>query len=240
MERPALSRRFILQTRGKEHPMLCLKCLTILGVALALTSCNSNANASEKKTADAKPATETLGGQQVKALGPEDEVAVLATDFGEIVIRFFPDVAPGHVSNFIDLAKSKFYDGTTFHRVIPGFMIQGGDPNSRDDDLTNDGIGRGPRSLKAEFSRIPHVRGIVSMARGQDPNSASSQFFIMVADAKHLDGQYSAFGMVVEGLDVVDMIVGLPRNKSDNPGKATIIRSVTVKKAGDVLKFPLQ
>jgi len=207
---------------------------------MALSGWNSDANASEKKTADAKPAMETLGGQQVKALGPDDEVAVIATDFGEIVLRFFPDVAPEHVSNFINLAKSKFYDGTTFHRVIPGFMIQGGDPNSRDDNLMNDGIGRGPRSLKAEFSRIPHTRGIVSMARGQDPNSASCQFFIMVAAAKNLDGQYSAFGMVVEGMDVVDMIVGLSRNERDNPGKATTMRSVAVKKAADVLKFPLK
>lgn len=220
--------------------MLCLKYLTILGLALALTGCNGNANASEKKTVDAKPAIETLGDQQVKALGPDDEVAVIATDFGEIVLRFFPDVAPEHVSNFINLAKSKFYDGTTFHRVIPGFMIQGGDPNSRDDDLMNDGIGRGPRSLKAEFSRIPHARGIVSMARGQDPNSASCQFFIMVAEAKNLNGQYSAFGTVVEGMDVVDMIVGLPRNERDNPGKATTLRSIKVKKASDVLKFPLK
>ncbi|MCE5272984.1 peptidylprolyl isomerase [bacterium] len=217
--------------------MFKLKNLSVLGLALALATGCSNNKATEQQAAKPKP--EIPGVPQIKPLAPEDEVAVISTDFGKIVIRFFPEVAPGHVANFIDLAKSKFYDGTTFHRVIPGFMIQGGDPNSKDEDLANDGIGRGPRMLKAEFSRIPHTRGIVSMARGQDPNSASCQFFIMVADAPHLNGQYSAFAKVIEGLDTVDKLVALERNENDNPGKVALIRSVTIQKAGDVLKFPL-
>jgi peptidyl-prolyl cis-trans isomerase B (cyclophilin B) len=179
------------------------------------------------------------GHPEIKALTPADQVGVITTNFGKIVIRFFPEVAPNHVTNFKTLAGSKFYDGTTFHRVLPGFMIQGGDPNSKDDDLTNDGIGRGPRTLDAEFSTISHVKGIVSMARSQSPNSASSQFFIVVADSKHLDGQYSAFGKVVSGMDVADKIVGLKRNERDNPGKAALVKSITIEKAGDVLKFPL-
>jgi len=218
--------------------MFNLKNLSVLGLALALATGCSNNKATEQQAA-AKPKPEIPGFPQIKPLAPEDEVAVISTDFGKIVIRFFPEIAPNHVANFIDLAKSKFYDGTTFHRVIPDFMIQGGDPNSRDDDLTNDGIGRGPRSIKAEFSRMPHTRGIVSMARGQDPNSASCQFFIMVADAPHLNGQYSAFGKVIEGMDTVDKLVALKRNENDNPGKVARIRSVTIQKAGDVLKFPL-
>ena len=175
----------------------------------------------------------------IEPLKEDDDVAVIATNFGSIVIRFFPEIAPNHVKNFISLAQSKFYDGTTFHRVLPGFMIQGGDPNSKDDDPANDGIGRGPRMLNAEFSKVQHVRGVVSAARGGDPNSASCQFFIMVAAAPHLDGQYSAFGEVVKGLEAADKIVALPRDKRDNPGKASLVNSITIQKAGAVLKFPL-
>jgi len=174
-------------------------------------------------------------------LTEDSEVAVIDTKLGSIVIRFYPHVAPNHVKNFISLAQSKFFDGTTFHRVIPGFMIQGGDPNSKDDDLKNDGIGGGPRRLMAEFNQIRHTRGIVSAARSSDPNSASSQFFIMVAPSyPSLDGQYTVFGKVMEGMDVVDQIVALPRNESDNPGKASLVKSVEIVKAGEVLKFPLE
>ena len=174
---------------------------------------------------------------KVLPLKPDDEVAVITAKFGRIIVRFFPNIAPGHVKNFISLARSKFYDETTFHRIIPGFMIQGGDPNSRDDDLKNDGIGNGPRRLKAEFSKIPHEKGILSMARSQDPNSASCQFFIMVARARHLDGQYSVFGKVEKGLQAVDKIVKLPKIEGDNPGKAAIIKSITIERAADVLDF---
>jgi len=150
-------------------------------------------------------------------------IAVIETTYGIIVIQLFPDVAPAHVDNFVRLANEGYYDGTTFHRVIPGFMIQGGDPNSKDDDRSNDGQGghsaNGPNTIvNAEFSQdLTHKRGILSMARAQDPNSAGSQFFIVVADSNFLDRQYSIFGEVIEGMDVVDKIVNVKKDSADNP-----------------------
>src|SRR5512138_3607913 len=136
--------------------------------------------------------------------------AIIETKFGKMVVTFFPDKAPLHVKNFITLAEKGFYNGTTFHRVIPGFMIQGGDP-------AGNGTGGPGYTIKAEFNDVKHVKGILSMARTRDPNSAGSQFFIMAAPATHLDGQYSAFGKVVEGLEVIDKIVTVPRGAMDRP-----------------------
>ena len=152
-----------------------------------------------------------------------DPIAVIETTHGVIIIQLFPDVAPGHVDNFVRLANEGYYDGTTFHRVIPGFMIQGGDPNSKDDDRSNDGQGghsaNGPNTfVNAEFSQtLTHKRGILSMARAQNPNSAGSQFFIVVTDSNFLDGQYSIFGEVIEGMDVADKIVNVKKDSADNP-----------------------
>ena len=128
-------------------------------------------------------------------------VASKGQALGEIVLKFFPDVAPSHVKNFTDLAKKGFYNGTTFHRVIPGFMIQGGDPNSKNPDRSMHGMGGPGHKVKAEFNSKPHKRGIVSMARSNDPDSAGSQFFICVADANFLDWQYTVFAEVVTGID---------------------------------------
>jgi peptidyl-prolyl cis-trans isomerase B (cyclophilin B) len=136
---------------------------------------------------------------------------------GEIVLRFFSDVAPGHVNNFVKLSKDGLYNGTTFHRVIPGFMIQGGDPNSKNSDRSSHGMGGPGHKVKAEFNSTPHKRGIVSMARANDPDSAGSQFFICVADANFLDWQYTAFGEVVSGMEVADKIVTMKRDGRDNP-----------------------
>lgn len=136
---------------------------------------------------------------------------------GEIVLRFFSDLAPGHVNNFMKLSKDGFYNGTTFHRVIPGFMIQGGDPNSKNSDRSSHGMGGPGHKVKAEFNSTPHKRGIVSMARANDPDSAGSQFFICVADANFLDWQYTAFGEVVSGMEVADKIVTMKRDGRDNP-----------------------
>jgi len=136
-----------------------------------------------------------------------DEIAVIETKFGNIEIEFFPNKAPGHVKNFKSLAKSGFYNGTLFHRVIPGFMIQGGDPNSKQADRDMHGSGGPGYTIKAEFNDTPHARGIVSMARAGHPDSAGSQFFIVVKDAGFLDGQYTAFGKVTQGIEVVDKIV---------------------------------
>ena len=144
--------------------------------------------------------------------------AIIETKFGSMEIRFFPDKAPKHVENFIKLARSGFYDKTIFHRVIPGFMIQGGDPNTKDEkDKSKYGMGGPGSNVKAEFNDRPHVRGIVSMARAQDPDSAGSQFFIVVRDSPSLNGKYTVFGEVIKGMEVADKIVSQPRDAKDNP-----------------------
>jgi peptidyl-prolyl cis-trans isomerase B (cyclophilin B) len=160
-----------------------------------------------------------LADDKKPAKGPK---AIINTKFGEIEIEFFPDKAPNHVKNFIKLAKSGFYNGTIFHRVIPGFMIQGGDPNTKD--LNNKaayGMGGAGANVNAEFNDVPHKRGIVSMARANDPNSASSQFFIVVENSNFLDHQYTAFGQVVKGMGVADKIVQQPRDNRDLPLQRT-------------------
>jgi len=156
--------------------------------------------------------------------------AVIETKFGNIELKFFPEAAPGHVSNFLELAKKGFYDGTTFHRVIPGFMIQGGDPNTKSPDRSKHGLGGPGYTIKAEFSEKPHKRGILSMARAQDPNSAGSQFFICVGNASFLDGKYSVFGEVTSGIEVVDQIVSQPRDKKDNPNDRVEMKVKVVEK----------
>ena len=140
----------------------------------------------------------------------EDDIVIMETNRGIMKLKLFPDAAPNHCKNFKKLANSGFYDQTAFHRIIPGFMIQGGDINSRDNDRKNDGHGGPGWTVDAEFNDIPHKRGILSMARSTDPNSAGSQFFICVADAPHLDGAYTAFGEVIEKVHVVDHIVKTP------------------------------
>lgn len=157
-----------------------------------------------------------------------DKVADLETSQGTITIRFFPDKAPNHVRNFIDLAEQGFYDGVRFHRVIAGFMIQGGDPNSKTGNRASWGTGGSGKNVKAEFNDVPHRRGIVSMARSGHPDSASSQFFIVVKDSNFLDGQYSVFGEVVAGMDVADKIVAAAKGK-ENPDETETIRKVTIR-----------
>ena len=146
-----------------------------------------------------------------------NEIAVIETSLGNIEFELLEDVAPGHVQNFKDLANSDFYNGTIFHRVMPGFMIQGGDPNTKSDDRSSHGMGGPGHTIKAEFNDEPHVRGVVSMARSQDPDSAGSQFFVVVKDSDFLDGQYTAFGRVISGMDVADKIVNSPKDDRDNP-----------------------
>ncbi len=143
---------------------------------------------------------------------------LMKTKFGEMEIVLFPDLAPKHVESFLKLAKSGFYNGTIFHRIIPGFMIQGGDPLTKDPaNRSRYGTGGPGYTVPAEFNKVIHEKGILSAARTADPNSAGSQFFIMVDKAPHLDGQYSVFGEIVKGLDVVDTIVSQPRDLKDNP-----------------------
>lgn len=223
--------------------------------AAALLSLAACAPASQDKTAttssSSTTANETMGtnpaasapttttAEEEKPMSYyEDKVAELHTTAGEIDIRFFPDVAPNHVRNFIDLAEKGFYNGIKFHRVIPGFMIQAGDPNTVSGDPSTWGSGGSPNKLKAEFSSIHHARGIVSAARlPNDINSASSQFFIMVGDAGSLDGQYSVFGRVTKGMDVADKIVSAP-TRGDRPVNPTTITSVTIRPAKENEKGP--
>jgi peptidyl-prolyl cis-trans isomerase B (cyclophilin B) len=178
--------------------------------------------------------------QEVIKPADGDEVGIIETTKGKIIVMFFPQVAPNHVKNFIKLSKDGFYNGTRFHRCIPGFMIQGGDPNSRKLDASDLWGTGGPidssgnrLSVNAEFSKLKHLRGVLSMARSSDPNSAGSQFFIMQANYPSLDGKYSAFGKVLEGMDVVDEIVKLG-NREDNgsvvPKNAVEINTVTIEK----------
>ena len=183
----------------------------------------------------------TAGKEKKKMTAPRDyanTLATLQTDMGDITIRFFYDKAPKHVENFVNLAASGFYDGTMFHRVIPGFMIQGGDPNTKKTEDPSHPYGTGGHvvngkeaRLKAEFNDTSHKRGIVSMARSQDPDSASSQFFIVVKDSPFLDHQYSAFGEVVSGLETADKIAGVPRNASDRPNQPVRIKKVVLTQA---------
>ncbi len=142
---------------------------------------------------------------------------IINTNFGKITFKSFPELAPETVRNFEKLAKDGFYDGTLFHRVIPGFMIQGGDPNTKGGEKSTWGTGGPGYSLKAEFSSRSHLRGIVSMARSQDPDSAGSQFFIVTADSTFLDRQYTVFGEVIEGMDIADKIVKLQKDSNDCP-----------------------
>ncbi len=154
--------------------------------------------------------------------------ATIETNFGSIVFELLPNNAPETVRNFTKLSKSNFYDGTLFHRVIPGFMIQGGDPNTKKPDKSKWGMGGPGYSIKAEFNSKSHRRGIVSMARATDPDSAGSQFFIVTTDSTFLDRQYTVFGEVKEGMDVADKIVSLPRDKNDCPNQEAKILRVTV------------
>lgn len=172
-----------------------------------------------------------LIGVLLMSCSKDQKVAVISTKFGEMVVEFFPDVAPKHVENFQILAEEGYYNGTTFHRVIPGFMIQGGDPNSKDLDRMNDGTGgragkffgigreNDPESwtVPAEFNDTPHQRGTLSMARSQNIDSGSSQFFICHDNAPFLDGQYTVFGQLISGIEVVDQIVNSERDPRDNP-----------------------
>ena len=161
----------------------------------------------------------------------ENKVAELHTSAGEIDIRFFPDVAPNHVKNFIDLAEKGFYNGTKFHRVIPGFMIQGGDPNTVSGSPATWGTGGSGKNVAAEFNSISHKRGIVSMARSNDKNSASSQFFIVTSDSTFLDNQYTVFGQVTKGMDVADKIVNAPKGAQDRPNSPTSIDKIVIRDA---------
>lgn len=164
-------------------------------------------------------------------------VTITMENGGVIKAELYPEIAPNTVNNFIDLINRGFYDGLIFHRVIPGFMIQGGDPEGN-------GMGGPGYSIKGEFSRngfkneLKHTKGVLSMARTMDLNSAGSQFFIMVEDAPHLDGQYASFGKVIEGMEVADEIVNAKTDYSDRPYEDQVIKSMTVETFGETYSEP--
>ena len=168
------------------------------------------------------------------ALAEENQnpVATIEMENGGVIsVELYPDVAPNTVANFVELANAGFYDGVIFHRVIAGFMIQGGDP-------TGTGMGGPGYAIKGEFSAngiendLSHTRGVISMARAMDPNSAGSQFFIMHQDYTGLDGQYAAFGQVLEGMDVVDAIATTATDANDRPLEEQVIKSIRVETQG--------
>jgi peptidyl-prolyl cis-trans isomerase B (cyclophilin B) len=172
-------------------------------------------------------------------MSANDEVAVLSTTEGDMVVKFWSDVAPKTVENFKKLASQGFYDGTAFHRIVKGFMIQGGDPLSKSDDDEMVGTGGPGYKIKAEFNEKPHVRGILSMARSQQPDSAGSQFFICLADARFLDRQYTAFGEVIKGDDVLEKIGNIPTTANrggerSKPTKRVGVQSVKIVPANTV------
>lgn len=182
-------------------------CIAIFAVFMSVAVSAQSAMSAPKTTTATKEEVKKMSGTK----------AIIETKFGNITLKFFPDVAPGHVKNFVDLAQKGFYDKTTFHRVIPGFMIQGGDPNSKDANKSKHGQGGPGYTIKAEFNDKPHKRGTLSMARAGHPDSAGSQFFICVKDSSFLDKQYTVFGEVESGMDVVDKIVSQPKDGNDNP-----------------------
>ena len=179
-------------------------------------------------SAFAQPKSQTFTPEEIKKMA--ETRAIIETRLGNIELKFFPEVAPNHVKNFLDLAKKGFYDGTTFHRVIPKFMIQGGDPNSKNPDKSKHGTGGPGYTVKAEFSDKPHKRGALSMARAQNPDSAGCQFFICVADSAFLNKQYTVFGEVVSGIEVADKIVSQPRDARDNPNERVEMKVKIVEK----------
>lgn len=203
---------------------------------------NDTVTASSTTETNTTTATETLATapatQQEKPMSDyENKVAELHTSAGEIDVRFYPDVAPNHVRNFIDLARKGFYDGTKFHRVIPGFMIQGGDPNTKKGDPRTWGTGNAESNVKAEFSKVSHKRGILSMARSTHPDSASSQFFIVVADSAFLDENYTVFGAVTRGMDVADAIVNAEKI-GERPKNPVSIDKIVIRDAREDEKGP--
>ncbi len=170
----------------------------------------------------------------------DEEVAVIKTDFGDIVLAFYEDAAPGHVANFKKLAREGFYNGCTFHRIIPGFMIQGGDPNSKNDDRADDGQG-GPGYTPPAEIKMNHKKGALAAARlGDQANpereSSGSQFYICVVKTSQLDGAYTVFGETIDGFDVIDEIVAQPRDARNNPNER-IEMTVEIVKRSEVMEM---
>ncbi|WP_373232905.1 peptidylprolyl isomerase [Cohnella sp.] len=210
--------------------------LMLISLLLLVTACGGKNNANQ--TNDAPVSTNVPASTQEASpmngvdTSGDNPIVTIEMDSGKIItVELYPKVAPNTVNNFISLVKKGFYDGTIFHRIIPGFMIQGGDPDGT-------GMGGPGYGIEGEFSQnkfennLKHTAGVLSMARSGNPNSAGSQFFLMVADSPHLDGAYAAFGKVTEGMDTVNEIVKLPKNSNDRPNTPPVMKKVTVDTRG--------
>lgn len=212
----------------------------MLAVLLIVAGCGNKPTAEQNGAADTtstaqdsnKQASKNEKDDSKKTSSSKNPIVTIEMENGDSMeIELYPDKAPNTVNNFISLVNKGFYDGTIFHRVIPGFMIQGGDPQGN-------GIGGPGYSIKGEFSKngvendLKHTEGVISMARSQDPNSAGSQFFIMVAEAPHLDGDYAAFGKVIKGMETAQAIVNVPKGPDDKPEKDQKMKKVTVNTFG--------
>ena len=203
-----------------------MKMNAVIAISLLSMALGAVVGCSEAQTKDpAKPPAKEPKKEEPKTVSANtNEVAVIKTSAGEMVVEFWPDVAPNTVDNFKKLAKSGFYDGTAFHRIVKGFMIQGGDPLTKDATKENSwGTGDPGYKIKAEFSAKPHQRGVLSMARSQDPDSAGSQFFVCLGDASFLDRKYTAFGTLIKGDDVLGQIgdTAVTRSSSGENSKPT-------------------
>lgn len=168
--------------------------------------------------------------------GVKNEVAVIDTDLGQVIVEFYPDTAPNHVARFKELSREGFYDGVMFHRIIPGFVVQTGDPKTKEGsgyEPMEYGTGGSGQNLEAEFSDLKHKRGTLAMARSQDPNSADSQFYIALEAQPHLDNKYTIFGQVISGMDVVDRIAAVETDARDMPIEPVRIQTVKIMKRSE-------
>lgn len=212
--------------------------ISLIVLAAVLTACGGQSNDDqtneneEQATEQADESNEEANEEeQVTPTGDNPIVTMMMENGGEVQMELYPDIAPNTVNNFISLVEDGFYDGLIFHRVIPGFMIQGGDPEGA-------GTGGPGYAIKGEFSsndfenNLEHDRGVLSMARSMEPDSAGSQFFIITDPSPHLDGDYAAFGKVIEGMEVVDEIVSAERDNADKPLEDQVIESMTVELNG--------
>ena len=205
------------------------------------TGCSETKKENTLKNTDQSNISANLTEKEARLNVVKEDYAIISTSYGDMTVKFFEGAAPKHVESFKMHAKNGYYNGTIFHRVIPGFMIQGGDPNTKGENKASYGTGGYAAkyygigleddsktwSLPAEFNNIKHTRGILSMARSNDPNSGGSQFFICAANVPHLNGKYTVFGQVVDGLEIIDQIINLPRDARDNP-KRRIEMSVKI------------